>query len=233
VGQALGLAAVVGVGALISLLVYSLVGYSVTGIGIFSRTTMALSFLLAIVFSIASALAINEEPPLRNAIYFLLATIIGVLAVAGVRRLSEWSEVWKIEQRILASAPAQRMAQTGPDSVILYAGPLEHKGIKVFEGWWDLTAAMNHQYPSLRTRHSDGSEKLRQFAPLDFKWLTTWDGDKFEQEFLTARKREIDTTELWLWRADTASLTRIRPPFRYGRPIWIKPPLVPLGSTQN
>jgi hypothetical protein len=227
---ALGIFAALGAGTLGCLLLYALVGYYLTGVGLFSRTMVAMSFLFCVGCAVAFALAATESVWLRATTYLVAGLFVVTLATATLRRQRDWKETWQSQTTILDSAPVARMKNIRSDAVILYWGPLEHNSVKIFEGWWDLTAAMNHKHPELRIRRADGTECLREFTPLDFKWLTTWDGRKLEQEFLTGRRRELDAPELWLWRADTGSLSRVVPPFRFGRPTWIKPPLPPQGA---
>lgn len=228
--RALGIVAALAVGTMVNLLLYSLVGYYLTGIGLFSRTMVAMSFLFTIGCAVAFAVVAKEAIGLR-----LITIVVGglfalTLATATFRRQRDWRQTWQLQQQILATAPVEQMAAAANDAVILYAGPLEHNSVKIFEGWWDLTAAMNHRFPALRIRLADGTEQLREFTPLDFKWLTTWDGTQLEQEYLTARKRELQTSEVWVWRAETGRLVRVTPPFRFGRPTWIRPPLLPQGK---
>jgi hypothetical protein len=228
--RALGIFAALAVGTMISLLLYSLVDYYLTGIGLFSRTMVAMSFLFTIGCGVAFAIVATETVWLRAVTLFVAGLFALTLATATFRRQRDWRETWQQQQQILSAAPVEKMLAARSDAVILYAGPLEHNSVKIFEGWWDLTAAMNHQFPALRLRHSNGTETLREFSPLDFKWLTTWDGKRLEQEFLTGRTRTRETSEVWVWRADTGQLFRIKPPFRFGRPTWIRPPSPPQGE---
>jgi len=203
-----------GVGTVLALLLYSLAGYWLSGVGHGSRTTLTPSFWLAVVLTvILGSLPARPSPVPRIAgVYASLLTTI--FAVAINLRLLEWSRAWELERRILAAAPHAALRHAQPGAVVLFEGPYKYKGIRLFDGPGKLDLAMAWAHPELPRLH---------FCELRADRVTTWDGRRFEQRtrpgFPPPTRRPVwnqyETSEVWLWNSEKNQLRSLSPPFEH------------------
>ncbi len=214
VGRSLGVLGACGLGVLVGLLVLSLAGYSIRGVGLASRTTMAFSVWLAT----ALAVCLGSLPGRPVAVRVLGAACAmllgGLMTFAAQTRVHEWAEAWAIEQEVLANAPLGDLAQAHPDAVVLYLGPEMHKGVRVFGYMRNLDLAMEYTYPELKRLHFCCAARDH--------WVTSWDGRHFEQrlskyEPWTRWKvwNQLETPEVWVWVRGSGRARRVAAPFTF------------------
>jgi hypothetical protein len=202
--QVLWIIALCGLGAVLTAVVLAFGRYSFETRGVFSRTTLALSFWLVIGFAVAHCLLSSIWKKIAIG---ATCGIVALLAVSQFFRVNEWAHVWRIQQQILAAAPLTELLKTDSNAVILYDGPFEHAGVVVFGASWDITPAMNHTHPEL-TR--DGVRL--QFTPNRRDWVTVWDGQALLQTNPTLVFR-VEPSEVWLWNFPKGELTKLQPPW--------------------
>lgn len=204
----IGVLAACALGMVLSAVVLAFGGYSFETRGVFSRTTVALSFWLVTGFALALHLQKGLPPSGNIAVFVTVAGILVSLGVAQQRRLGEWAEVWRMQQQVLAAAPVREFLAADKRAVILYEGPFEHAGIVVFGASWDITPAMNHTHPQLIR---DGGSL--QFTPNRHDWLTTWDGKVLLQTNPTLVFR-AEPSEVWLWNFPKGEFVKLQPPWK-------------------
>lgn len=186
--------------------VYAMAGYSVTGRGLLSRTTMSLNVWLAIaVCAILGVLMTQPRWLARPAVAWALG--LGVLLfTAQLGRVQEWAASWAIGQRVLNNVPIADLEDSEPDAFILYVVPEGTSDVAVFGAAWDLDAAMKYRYPQLGSRH---------FRPTVPFWTNEWDGQTYTQACGVYWSYGVRCREMWLWDPLKGVMSLVLPPFRY------------------
>lgn len=212
------------VGIILSVLIYSLAGYGIETIGLFSRTNLSLSFWLAITIALFYGLMYENLPLLFKKIASLATiSLLFCFISATFLRTQEWAAAWKIQKQILASAPIEQISKTDPAAAIIFVGPYIYKGIHLFIASWDISAAMNNTYPQLRLPNV-AAEKWRggRLFTVQRDWLTSWDGKLLTQRNLPKDQPPIwrlEASEVWLWKYDSQEFIKMEEPFVIGEKI--------------
>jgi len=212
--RSFGVLGACGLGVLIGLLVLSAAGYSIRGVGLASRTTMAFSVWLATALAIGLG-SLPSRPRLLRIVGTGCAALLGgLLILATQTRVREWAETWAIEQEVLADAPLDDLARVHPDAVVLYMGPEMHKGVGVFGYMRNLDLAMEYTYPELKSLHFCCAARDN--------WITTWDGRHFEQRLSHCEPwtrwkvwNQLETPEVWVWVRGSGRARRVAAPFTF------------------
>ena len=205
----LALAAACAFGVLLSIGVISLVNHRLKGLGLGSRTTTAVSLWLTGMLAVGLA-AVPHRLRYARAAYVLV--LAGLLAVSTHARIGDWAGAWRLQQKILAATPITDLAHAQPGSVVLFFGPHEYRGVRVFGATWNLNRAMAYTYPAVA--------HLR-FCEAREDRLTTWDGRRFEQRLRVADARyarrtvwnQFEAPEVWVWEYGSPRAHPVQPPF--------------------
>jgi hypothetical protein len=201
--RALGLTVCAAMGVLMGAALFAMAGYPVEGVGLFSRTTMCLSFWLSVAGSPLLIILLMHGRKIRVAAIATLCCLIALLAAATLHRVQDWAQAWQIQQTILRNVPIAALRNTSSGAVILYVGPFRHQGVTIFESTWDLDGAMKFTYPDMAQR---------SFFPARDDWNTTWDGEVVNQANAGGNVNHFKANEVWLWDADRRTVVRLIPP---------------------
>ena len=180
-------------GGVISMVLYALVGYAVTGVGTFSRTTMPLSVWIASGFGLtfAAAAAASRTTPLRWLLALWACAVIPILASAMHLRVGEWKSTWEMEQSILRHAPLDALQHARDDAVVVMHPACHTACVYGFNAPWDLAAAMHYSHPETR--------RLRFLVAIDC-FSIHWDGAQVVQQGDSSSPLvRMATSEVWLW----------------------------------
>lgn len=211
----------IGVGCLISILLFALAGYRVQSIGIFSRTTVVISVWLSLIPALAIAVAEKFSAWVKRSVNIASALLLLVLAFSSVINLQAWSRSWDFQKALLSSIPVEelnRMAEK--DSFILIDAEKPENSVEGLEGVWDLSGALFVQYPALRDRFA--SKRNRYFAALvdRSKKQTTWDGTDIIQSWCHSPQVPLfqlgAPSQVYLWNYSARQLTRLDNPSQLG-----------------
>ncbi|MFQ5806990.1 MAG: hypothetical protein ACE5I3_11125, partial [Phycisphaerae bacterium] len=212
--RGLGLLMACSLGMLIGVLVLSVAGYSLRGVGLDSRTTMAFSLWLAAALAVGVGSLPGRPAMVRIAGAGCAVVLGGLLAFATQMRVKDWAEAWAVEQEVLANAPIADLARAHSDAVVLYMGPEMHQGVRVFGYMGNLDLAMKYTYPELKS--------LRFCCAARDNWITSWDGRRFEQRLRNCNPwdrwkvwNQFETPEVWVWVRGAGRALRVREPFTY------------------
>lgn len=209
-----------GTGVLLAILVYSLAGYGIETIGLFSRTTMSLNVWLLLIIALLLGLAEKLLPTsFKKAFGLTLFGLFLCLGLATVMRMQDWAEGWQLEKQILAQAPMAQISQTDPQAAIIFAGPYVHKGIHIFIATWDISAAMNNTYPQLRFKAAAEKWRGGRLFTVQRDWVTSWDGQRLTQGQAPAGEPtlwSLPASQAWLWRYSPYEFTELQAPFVLG-----------------
>lgn len=203
-----------GVGVAIGLLVLSVAGYSLRGVGLGSRTALAVSVWMTVVMATAAAAVSRRPRGLRSvAAYgtFMLATL---LLMSTHHRIADWAGAWESQWRALAEAPLTDLRAADPDAVVLYFGPELHNGVRTFGYMGNIDRAMEYVYPE--------SGSLRFCCAARDNWITSWDGRNFEQRLARGNPwdrwkvwNQVEAPQVWVWVRGTGRARQVTAPFVY------------------
>jgi len=143
-------------GIAISFVLFALAGYVVVLTGLFARTTMVLSWWLAVAVAFAAAHAANLPTRRRFLAGVTGLALLLMLAGGTLTQSRYWARSWTEQQDILAKLPVEKlMAAPGPSFLVIDAPrPLDKVGS--FSAWYDISAAIWSTQPEL-ARHLAGS----------------------------------------------------------------------------
>jgi hypothetical protein len=184
---------------LVSDFTYSIAGYGFTSVGIGSRALYGPSFSLAILFfALSSCVFVDLTRYVRYVLVFAASAILAVMAFAQHERVAEWAHVWQVERQILSTTPVEQMSHLPPNSVILFAGPSEYKGIVIFGAPWDLTYAAFAQSPLDRARQA--FKGVTTIIPVTDYFRFTWDGTTVVWEYPGYWVQKTPAEHVRVWR---------------------------------
>ena len=142
-------------GICLSILIYGLGFYGLTGAGTMSRTTLGVSLWLAILIFIALQASFS-----LGRMFYKVASIVVIcsslfLFTPALRfQNAVWSKAWSEYMDILKNAPAAEIAAVPPNAVVIYIGPTRVDSIN-FAGTLQLSGAIAQLYPNTRLRASE------------------------------------------------------------------------------
>lgn len=192
----------VGMGALMSLTLLAVTHYGVSGTGLASRSTMALSLWLAIALTVGIALGARQRR-LAPVVTSYALVLLGLFTYATQARLDDWAGAWRVQRDTIAAAPVEQWRDAPAMTAVLLEAPYRHEGVVTFSARWDLLHAMHYAFPELR--HI-------AFYPARRDWVTRWDGQVLTQADGGVEYRS-EASELWVWRGDDGTTQRVAPPF--------------------
>lgn len=187
-------------GVAIGTLPYSLAGYMLKGLGVFSRTTITANIWLAILMCMAIIYSRKMESKLTRLIVISSSLLILTFTITSGYQTTSWAESWKRQNQILKIFPVDHLAKMASGSVIILNEPNRIRGVEVFAASWDITSALY--------------ETIRPFAPpqrippsvIPIRENMTWDGIGV----LTIGNGEnIKASELWIYTPAKNELRKI------------------------
>lgn len=195
-------------GGVISMFLYALVGYPVTGVGTFSRTTMVISVWIAVAFGLTfAAAAAARTPPQRWLLRLWSCLGILILASAMHFRVGEWKTTWEMEQSILRQVPLDALRAASDDAVIVMHPACHTGSVYGFNAPWDLSAAMYYSHPETR--------RLRFLVAIDC-FSIHWDGvNLVQQGDASSPLVRMATPEVWLWDHRARSVQSVSVPWHW------------------
>lgn len=155
--------------AVLSILLLALAGYGVVGEGLWSRTTIALTFWGGLAFGVAVMRSLRGVRS-RGAAMCLWAALWGLFltcVVANHLQMRAWATAWEQGRETLARVKALPLARDTITLVDIPSAP----PVEVFSAFWDLGAAVT----------GDFLEKT-YFASRTGMFSSHWDGKEFFQQ---------------------------------------------------
>lgn len=132
-------------GVLLSSLVYGMAGYGLSGIGEASRTTVMITFWMAIMVG-----TIFE--PKNNLLSLIISFLILVpIVFAYSRGIEPWLESWRIQKELIEKIKLDRFSTlVEPGDTIYVDIPMQTKGVIIFSAPWDITPAILLSWREIR-----------------------------------------------------------------------------------
>jgi len=190
-----------GAAMMIATLPFSAAGYAVTGLGVFSRTTMSVNLWCAVSLAVLGMNA-GAATPARWRMAAAFAMLIAAFATASAFRMGDWAASWRRQQEIVAAFPVSALEQMPADSVVAMDEPRSIGGVEVFAASWDISSAV-YSRPDARTLFPQGKRPI--IIPIYESAPMIWDG----KETLTVLPGWIiPARALYLYTPATGTLIR-------------------------
>jgi hypothetical protein len=136
---------------------YGLATYGISGIGIASRTTIAISIWIAVfIFVFLRTGHFLTMPLLRPASALLVALMMTGCAIAIYHQNELWAVAWRESVRTVEAAPAAEMAKLPADATIVYVGPSEAETMNYISRW-TIWMGLPAYHPELRLSPAEGN----------------------------------------------------------------------------
>jgi hypothetical protein len=139
----------------ISMQVFTVAGYAISGIGVFSRTTMGINIWIVVFIGRIMLNIVNrtyEEDKINKLFNNVLIMII-ILTTATIIQTLNWQKSWKRQNEILDNIPYIELLKLPNKSIVILNEPLDLNGITVFGASWDITSAIYSRTEMSEIRH--------------------------------------------------------------------------------
>lgn len=212
--------AIVG-GCMISILLFAFAGYRIQALGVFSRTTTAISFWLSLLPALIIAIAAQFHRYVLQAVSILMLLLVGFLSASSVQNTQAWRKSWEFEQQVFKAFPGKTLAgNAAPESFVLVDASRPKDTVEGLEAYWDVSGALLATHPELGERFS--SSEHRYFASMlnAENFRTTWDGKELVQSWChtpgVAVWKLKAPSDLYLWRKSDGTLSKLSAPVQLG-----------------
>jgi hypothetical protein len=199
-------------GAIISVVAFSLGDRPVTGLGLTNRTLVLVSFWLVLLIAIAALAVLRYAETREVKTLGWLALMCGViLGVGHIVRALDWASAWTQQQEILRTAPVEQMLAAEADAAVVLVNRIDVNGAPIFAAPWDINHALPLTYPVLKKR-----------------WITVynhwagpmvWDGSRLT---IPGQPPEATTPHVYLWVPADRSFRRADRPFQIAENLSIR-----------
>ena len=190
-------------GVVISVLLYAMASYLMSGTGVMSRTTIMTTLWFSLLVGVlAGKFGSTASVPLDRLRRLALFSLMAGLGLASAGRIHDWSRAWEMQKEVLSAAPFEQIAATDPNAMIVALVPQQFHSVSVFECPWDLSAALGATYPATKCGAARCSSQgpQRGVYPHGSRRRTVWDGRMLIQSTTDGQKLwETQTTEVWIW----------------------------------
>ncbi len=192
--------------ALVNLLMYMSVGYSIRPFGIASKTTIVVSAL-----SIFMVFVLAQSFPQRARI--ILVIVMLFFAPIFIQQTKDWADSWSLQQKVIHAFPAEVIAREGRGKTLLAIVPNRVNSVLVFEEPWALGPALRAHYVFLKVSKVEYvTHKFGTFSAAK----TVYDGGQISQVGRLSghvSSGPENQNELLLWNYFDGSLRRVDRPF--------------------
>jgi hypothetical protein len=151
--------ALIATGIIVSLTLLAIAGYVIQLTGLFARTTLVVSWWLAV--AIASGAATLPDLAARPRALAAAAGLGLLLMLAGgtLTQSRIWIASWARQQDILARLPRDQILGAPTPSFLVVETPKIRDGVGTFIAWYDISAALWLRAPDV-ARHLAGTEDV-------------------------------------------------------------------------
>jgi hypothetical protein len=225
-------------GGAVAILIFSLPGYTIWGMGTRGRSMMALSVWFAVIFA-ALYSHLNRQsllPP--KVIHASMAGILMALAAASVVRTHDWAVSWKMQQHVFAALPVADLRETDQNAVIIFDGPFRYEWVSVFDAGWAINRQMTYgrRLAGGFEKDRDGPCPVRRYVVgrgvihslFETPWVHIWDGRTVTQRYDLESPDQVEfkddtyfnpqnglpASELWVWEYETGKFYKVGAPAR-------------------
>jgi hypothetical protein len=203
----------VTMGIALSVTLFAIAGYVIRFTGLFARTTLVISWWLAVAVAIAAAAVPDLAPRPRMIARLAGLGLLVMLAGATLAQSREFITSWRQQRDMLASLPRSDLLAAPTGSLLVVEVPKRSDGVGTFNSWYDISAAIWTTAPDV-ARHLAGdaaiSSPIAVPIPGNRLWLTRMTAGRVTQSSCDAGDPVIDLAArqvlLWRYPAQTTEL---------------------------
>jgi hypothetical protein len=185
----------------LSIYIFTLAGYSLTGIGIFSRTTIGVNIWLSVFFGIflCNSITCNKRTSITTT-YTLVFCLLITMVLASINQTINWAKSWKHQIEIIKDLPYSNFINIPMNSVVLIDEPLDINGITIFGASWDISSAIYSQPEMATIRHF---KQKPLFTPLGNKKISKVNG-----KILIEPNEGYISEDVWIYHPKSKTLKK-------------------------
>jgi hypothetical protein len=151
--------AAIALGIAVSLTLLASAGYVIQLTGLFARTTLVVSWWLAVAVALATA-TLPELSTRPRALAAAAGMGVFLMLVAGTLSQSRlWIDSWVRQQDILARLPRDQLLAAPTPSFLVVRTPRIRDGVGTFNAWYDISSAIWMRAPDV-ARHLAGDQDI-------------------------------------------------------------------------
>jgi hypothetical protein len=221
-------------GVIISLGLFSAVGYSVWGLGGRGRTLIIFSFYFVIIFGIIINILSRKSHKIFK---FVKLVSIGFIILFGwnsIRNSLDWATSWDIQKKNIKNITIEQLQKTGKNDLILINTQFRNNWVSVFDAQWAIYPQLNYgrlMLGKFAGKSADIDTSLyRKFIigkniihPVkNTPYINYWDGCKLYQYYeevnsktglgdgFYSKQLSYEGENLWLWNFYSNKLVKIK-----------------------
>ena len=188
------------IGIAIGTLPYSLAGYMLKGLGVFSRTTITTNLWLAVMVCIVIIYASKMRYEFTKIILIGLFMSIALCTLASLNQSIGWALSWKRQNEILKNFPKDELLNMPSNSLIILNEPIKVRDVEVFGASWDITNAVYERLRPLMPKQ----EIPPKIFPI--RENMTWDG---VNTLKIGPNETIKAKKLWIYTPTNQDLKEV------------------------
>jgi hypothetical protein len=183
---------------------FSLAGYMVQGVGVFSRTTVFSNIWLAVLITISIMMPFSQGLAKAKWLVASVATLILVCSLASGYQINNWAQSWARQNEILETFPVNSLYQVADNSIVILNEPSTIRGVEVFAASWDITRALYSRIGLEDLSHFESRPRI-----IPFTKKMSWDG---KETFKTNENISSTANEVWLYSPSSGIFEKITTP---------------------
>jgi hypothetical protein len=206
------------IGIALAVLMYAAASYAIQWEGLFARTTLPISFWLAL---LAGLLVQAAERAGSSVVRWVgrgsALAACAVFALVLVRESAPWQESWQEQQAVVRSFPAELLRVADHRTVVLIDLPHGPAPVYGFGAYWDISGALSAMLPPERTN----TPMPYAFATVlrESELRTGWDGHNVRQAWCSAPENalwQLPAERVFVWRYPGQEVLPVAPGFATG-----------------
>lgn len=204
--------ALISSGILISIIIYSSANYRISGIGEGSRTTVMITFWIALLLgsiTIKYTNALNIRALMFISLFFILPNLLAYRSAA-----KPWVDSWAKQIEVLSTIKDDPISLKIMQGDIIFTNiPMNINHIAIFSAPWDITPAAlitwRDKRPDLIQTFPLPITIIPPYPQFQIQWASPDLNNKLAGKLKLAQGWEYEASRLWLWSWNNSSSTII------------------------
>jgi hypothetical protein len=192
-------------GIALSVTLFAIAGYVIQFTGLFARSTLVLSWWLAVAIAIAAAAVPDLAPRPRMIARLAGLCLLIMLAVGTLAHSRDFITSWRQQRDMLARLPRSELMAAPAGTLLVVEVPKRSDGVGSFSSWYDVSAAIWTTAPDV-ARHLAGDAAIASAVavpiPGNGLWRTRMTADRVTQADCGSSDLALDLAarQILLWR---------------------------------
>jgi hypothetical protein len=208
-------------GILLSLTLMAAAGYGLRLSGLFGRTSIVVSWWLAIAIAIVGVTAFELPSGARITAYAAGVAAMSIFIIGTLTQSRYWINSWAEQQDILSNLPRTALLAAPSPSLLVIETPRRSDGVGTFNAPWDISAALWITAPDVAD-HLSGTSGFGSIVavpiPGDEYWRIEVLPDQVSQSVCQTREVifKFPTINTLLWKYGQRDIQTVKAPTEFG-----------------